>query len=210
MNSKTFFNEYLENETDEDILDASYIIVSSRIKNRSDRKNICVLNKEMYPDSEIFHCDDENDMIDIYFDQLDERANGFLAMIILASIKDDANFIFLNTKYEEKLPYFKWLQEYVMIRFEYPVYEYSKYCKAETLDSYDAKVVKKKCRKELKKVQAEQRQRNRKTKKGRAKLMEDYAKMSKKDLKKELKKHSLYADGLSKDEMLDLIEEFVI
>ena len=44
---------------------------------------------------------------------------------------------------------------------------------------------------------------------GRKSILKEYKKMSKKELKKILKKRNLYTDGMDKSEMIDTLEVFM-
>lgn len=209
MDSKTFFEEYINREDDTSILEANYIIASRRIRKHSQRDNIATLHNMLFPNSSVFSQDDENEMEARYFDQLEYDAKGFFASIISASIKDNATFIFLNTKKESKIDYLHWIQEYIMMVFQYPVYDYKNYIHGCDLVEYNGPKVLKRCNKILKRIQEIQHIENAKTESGRKELMKGFRKYSKKDLKKELKKRNIPHHGLDKSEMLEVLEEFL-
>ena len=209
MHSKTFQNEFLENESDKVILDTNYIIVSTRIRKRSDTKNIISAYGFLFPDNRVMMQNMEEDMKDEYFEQLDERAKGFLASIIIGSIEQKFNIVFLCTKEEYTIPYLRWIQEFVLLEFGYPIYEYKSYTNGCKLLAYDKDKVLKKCKKTLKQLSKNQYEENKKTESGRKEILELFKKMSKKKLVKELKKKGLYSKEMTKEEMVEMMYLFM-
>ena len=86
MDSKTFQNEFLVNETDKDILNAQYILVSTNIRKRTQAKNIITGYRYFYPNNAVFMCTNEDQMKDEYFNQLDASL-PFIATLILGAIE---------------------------------------------------------------------------------------------------------------------------
>ena len=209
MHSKTFQNEFLVNESDDAILDTNYIIVSSKIRKRTDRKNIISAYGLLFPENSVMMEMEEESMEEAYFDQLDKNGKGFLASIILGAIEKNFNIVFLCTKTEYTIPYLKWIQDYVLLEFHYPIYEYKSYTNGCDLLAYDREKVVKKCKKTLKKISKKQFEEDKKTVGGREKIHQQFKKMSKKELKKELKKQNLYSKEMSKEEMVEMLELFM-
>ena len=210
MHSKTFFEKFLNNESDRDILKAQYVCISTHIRRRdTNMENIICLNKILYPGSSVLNLGTFEDMRDAYHEQLKEDALPLLAELIRGSIENNLNIIFICTKSEWKLQYLKWLSEFIIMEFEYPVYKYSKYIDGCPLIKYDKhKVlsnVKKICNDAQKKLFDSQR----KSKQGQKKILHEYKSMSKKELKQICMKEELYYDGMSKQEMLDILEAFL-
>ena len=209
MDSKTFFNEYLERESDDTILNMNYVIVSTRIRVHEKYDNIALLHQLFFPKNYVYDFDDEDMMEARYFEQLNEEgADGFLAVLILSVINDGAGYVFLTTKKEMRLPYLKWIQEYIMYVFEFPLYDYKVFNETGIVDEYDKKRVKKICKKILKETQRKKLDLMARSEKGKAELMKKFKK-DKKFLIKELKKRGLYSKKLSKYDMLELMEEFM-
>ena len=138
MHSKTFFNEFLNNESDRDILKAQYVCVSTHIRRRdTNMENVICMNNILYPGSSVLNKGTFDDMRDAYHEQLSEDALPLIAELIRGSIEDKLNIIFLCTKKEWKLKYLKWLAEFIIIEFDYPVYNYRKYIQGCPLLDYD-------------------------------------------------------------------------
>lgn len=210
MNSKTFFEDYLNNESDRDITKAYYVCVSTHIRRRdANIDNVVCLNKTLYPNSNVLNRGTFEEMRYEYHDQLSEEALVFFAELIKGSIEEGSNVIFLCTKKEWKLKYLKWLAEFIMLEFEYPVYNYKKYIKGCPLLEYDKDKVLKRVKKISEEAQYKLHNEQRKSKNGRKKILADYKSMSKKELKKICIREELYYDGMSKQEMLDILEAFL-
>lgn len=210
MHSKTFFKEFLNNESYKDIIKAQYVCVSTHIRRRdTNMDNIICLNQIIYPGSRVLDKGSFEDMRDSYHEQLSEEAMPFIAELIRGSIEDNLNIVFLCTKPEWKLKYLKWLAEFIMMEFEYPIYNYHKYIQGCSLFEYDKESVLKR----VKSISEESKKKlfevQRKNAKGRKMILEGYKSMSKKELKKICIKEELYYDGMSKEEMLDMLEAFL-
>ena len=185
MNSETFFNEFLNNESDRDILKAQYVCISTHIRRRDTNiDNVICLNNILYPGASVLNRGTLEDMRDEYHEQLSTEAIPLIAELIRGSIEDNHNIIFLCTKKEWKLKYIKWLAEFIIIEFDYPVYNYKKYINGCPLIEYNKEKILKRVKSisedARKKLHAQQR----KTKQGRRKILHDYKSMSKKELKK--------------------------
>lgn len=208
MNSKTF-NTFLDSESDNDILHSQYVIISSRIRIKKSKDNIIQAKNILFPDANVCSKLTDDDMELAYYKQLDMN-RAFLAALIKGSIEEGYNIIFLCTKNESKIKFLEYLSNYIYLNFGYPVYEYEKYLTGiSKLIKYNKHKVLKKCDKEIKHAKTKAEDRAKKSSNGRKELMKEYAQMSKKELKKILKKKSLYYDGMDKSEMLEMIETFM-
>ncbi len=210
MNSKTFQDDFLSNERDKDILNAQYVLVSTRIRKGDGKyKNIIAASTTLYPNNSALMKLTEDDIRSEYFEQLDEN-RGLLATLILGSIEKKYNIIFLCTKNESKLKYLKYLSEYVFMEFDYPIYDYKKYSynKIGIIEIDKNKIIQK-CNKILKQLKKERSKELESTKSGRMKLAQEFKSLSKKEMKKELMKRDLYIDDMSKKEMVEMFELFI-
>ena len=210
MNSKTFQDDFLSNERDKDILNAQYVLVSTRIRKGDGKyKNIIAASTTLYPNNSALMKLTEDDIRTEYFDQLDEN-RGLLATLILGSIEKKYNIIFLCTKNESKLKYLKYLSEYVFMEFDYPIYDYKKYSYNKIgIIEIDKDEIIQKCKKILKQIKKERNEELESTKMGRMKLANEFKSLSKKEMKKELMKRDLYIDNMSKKEMVEMFELFI-
>ena len=210
MNSKTFQDDFLSNERDKDILNAQYVLVSTRIRKGDGKyKNIIAASTTLYPNNSALMKLTEDDIRSEYFEQLDEN-RGLLATLILGSIEKKYNIIFLCTKNESKLKYLKYLSEYVFMEFDYLIYDYKKYSynKIGIIEIDKNKIIQK-CNKILKQLKKERSKELESTKSGRMKLAQEFKSLSKKEMKKELMKRDLYIDDMSKKEMVEMFELFI-
>ena len=210
MNSKTFQDDFLSNERDKDILNAQYVLVSTRIRKGDGKyKNIIAASTTLYPNNSALMKLTEDDIRTEYFDQLDEN-RGLLATLILGSIEKKYNIIFLCTKNESKLKYLKYFSEYVFMEFDYPIYDYKKYSYNKIgIIEIDKDEIIQKCKKILKQIKKERNEELESTKMGRMKLANEFKSLSKKEMKKELMKRDLYIDNMSKKEMVEMFEFFI-
>lgn len=216
MGSKAFQDIFLENESDDDILDAQYIIVSRRIMTHGggEFNNIISANATTYPSSYVIAAYNEEEQKKRYFSSLDKNIT-FFASVIKVSILKKKNIIFICTEKELKVRYLAYLAEYIKDRFDYPVYDYQAYAlEIDDVIPYDKKAVLKRCDKIIKT----------KTKEGIHKIMEDSVIIDdedeegvrkklrgydKKYLKRIVKDMDFYEKGMSKSEMIETIISFI-
>lgn len=219
MNTQVLLTEYLDNEEDWKILDTYYVIASMRITRRkNERKNqlIQVANSALYPSSKVLVADDKKDQKKLYFKQLDTTAMPYFATLIKGSIKKGYDFVFLNTKKEEKLiPYMEYISEFLMKRFGYPMYDYHKFNKGkEVAVAFDEHEVLFRCNRILREAKYQQEYEANHTKRGRmqkkAELLKKSEKWSKPKLRKKLAAKGFYcADEDSKEELLELYQSLL-
>ena len=210
MHSETFFEEFLNNESDRDILKAQYVCVSTHIRRRdTDIENVICLNKTLYPGSQVFNRGTFDDMRDAYHEQLNDEALSLIAELIRGSIENNLNIIFICTKKEWKLKYLKWLAEFIIMEFDYPAYNYHKYINNCPLFIYDKEKVLKRVKSITDDARKKLFEEQRKSKNGRKRIIQEYKSMSKKELKKICIEEELYYEGMSKQEMIDMLEAFL-
>ena len=210
MDSKVFQNEFLTNERDDDILEAQYVIISTRIRKKNRKwENIINAQSMLYPDTFVYSSLDEETIMDRYYSQCG-KAVAFLATLIKGSIEEGFNIIFISTKKELKVfNYLSLLSTFIWLEFKYPVYNYSTYINGEELKDWDPQAVLKKCNKVLKKAKNKRYQDNLQSDQGKKEIMKEMKELKKKELKKILEKKGLYKEGMDKEDMLDLIEVFL-
>ena len=110
MNSKVFQDVFLVNENDQDILNAQYVLVSTRIRKRESRKNIISANAILFPDADVCCTLTDEDFRERYFNQC-HKNKPFIATLIKGSIEENYNIIFMCTKKESKMKYLKYLHQ---------------------------------------------------------------------------------------------------
>lgn len=211
MNTKTFFDNYLQNENYADILKAQYVCISCKIRRKSDDfDNILIANNTLFPNSNVLNKGSFDDMEDEYYEQLShETQNTLIASLIKGAIEENLNIIFLCTKNESRLRYLKWLQNYIFMEFNYPVYDYKDFVNGCGIIKYNRDKILKKVNKIVKKGEEKYIEANKNNKSGRKIIMRRYASCKKSELKKILKEKGLYSKDMSKDEMLDMLDAFL-
>ena len=203
MNSKDLQNIFLKHENDKDILEAQYVLISTRIRIRNTKtcKNVINCKNDLFPNPMICNADEEH-FEDAYFEQLDNN-KVLLAQLIKLSIEEKLNIFFVCTKKEDNLGYLQYLSNYIYIKFDYPVYRYKSYYSGKSgLYRYNKQGVLGIC--------------NSIIENGKNRNLDDiidsgnigkYAKQASKDeLKTVLKSNGVYRKGMSKQEMIDVIE----
>ena len=210
MNSKVFRDNFLRYESDSNIKNAQYVIVSTRIYKTSEYKNIISAKTILFPGSDVYIESSSNNSTfrDKYFEQLDHN-KVFIAFMIKASIEKKHNIIFICTKKEDKSKYLKYLSEYIYIKFGYPCYEYDRYSKGiTTLIEYDVDKVLKTIKPYIKQGKDTEKKYNLKLKDFRKKYIKKLKK-NKPKLIKEVKKTGFYSKKLTKDEMIEIVKDLL-
>lgn len=201
IDSKTFIDIFLQLEDDDVILDSQYVIISNYLSVKNVQNNI-VNYITLYPGPEVLGTIDKETQNSRYYDYLKER-ESLLATMVTYSIKEDVNIIMICNDKEYKIGYLTYIANFIYEVFGYPVYDYIEYISGCKLINYDKEKVLKRCKKITKKC-------NKKALKN--KLSSSYGKeryiqsLSKKDMKKILKKKGLYRDDMTKEDMKDVLE----
>ena len=209
MNGKTFQKTFL-NENPSAILKTQFILVSSRIRKNGKHENVISCN-QLLPDKRIL-ADYRNELDPNYFikeyrKQL-ERNKLLLAILIKAVLEENFTIVFLCSELEWKLKYMRELAEYVEETFQYPLYDYKKYKEGkQAIIPFDSDHVLKTCDKIIETERKEQRRKDMKTPAGRQNIVNN---MSKDEMIDELKRMHLYAKGMTKKEMREMLELFFV
>lgn len=201
MNSKDM-DLFLNNETDDDILEAQYVIVSNRIRRVGTAHDNIIQASVLFPDPSVCVHLDTDDFNSEYYSQLDKNKT-LLAMLIRTSILQQYNIIFLCTKKETKLGnYLEKISRYIYNEFDYPMYNYKDFATGKIEEvSYDEARVFEKCNKVVKlaknkdimnKINSERK----------------LSDKDKKTLKKLLKKEGLYEKNMTVHEMKNIASVF--
>lgn len=209
MNGKTFQTTFL-NENPSAILKTQFILVSSRIRKNGKHQN--VIGGAMFIPSGRILADYRNELDPNFFeqnyrDQLESQRLA-LAVIIKGVVEENYTVVFLCSYKEWRMKYLKILAKYINDTFHYPVYDYKKYKEGKiTTVNYDRDDVISLCNHIIEEERREQRKRDMKTKSGRQNIVDN---MSKDEMIDELKSMSLYAKGMSKREMREMLELFFV
>lgn len=210
MNGKTFLNKYVE-EDPRKVMRTQFIVVSSTIrKNRKYEKQVIIANNMFFPSQEMImdYDDYKHNQVykEEYIDQISKHA-AFFATLIKYAIEEKQTIVFLCGEREKKYYYFPLIQQYVLDKFGYHIYDYKKYKEGkEPIFEYDRAEVLRICNKELEKARRKERKKKMQSDKGRKEIIKG---MTKKEMIKELKNRCLYYDGMTKDEMKDMLTTFL-
>lgn len=199
MDSRVFLREYLNLEKNWKILDTYYVVASMRISRSVESRNEMIQSAStlFYPSAAVMMQMDKKSMEITYRKQLNS-ATRFLATVIKGSIKKNYDIVFIATRKETKnIPYLKWLADFIMDTFEYPVYSYHKLLVGkEQIIDFDADTVLQKCKEYGKKSKDQ---------------AEEISTWSKKKLIKKLEEHEIYmSKECTKEELLEAYVEFVV
>ena len=206
MSGKTFLETYIE-EDPKKVLSTQFVIVSSSIRKKGKyKKQILNANNNFLVPQDLLvdYSDYKHDQNykDAYFEICNE-SKALLATLIKYTLEENMTIVFLCGQREKKYRALNMLQEYMEMKFGFHMYDYKKYKNGkEKPRVIDESYVLKKCNKIISKAEKDAKTKQLKTKEGRSK-------MSKKDLKKELKKRGLYLKDMSKSEMLDMLDAFL-
>ena len=209
MSGKTFLTQYINEDLDK-VWKTQFVIVSSTIKKSGKyekKKRMINANNLLFPKEDLivdYKDYRHNDAYKArYYDQLDAN-KPFFATLIKCVIDKRTTVVFLCGEREKKYGYFEIMQDYLEDEFNFHIYNYKKYKEGkEKVFRINSSLVLKKCDKILKKA---------KKYKSEQAMSSDYTRMhyikslSKKELKKELKKRSLYSDGMTRSEMEDILD----
>lgn len=207
IDSKSFIKRFLNDESDQYILSANYVLVSNYITVKMSQDNI-IQASILFPDPEVFSALDDDVMRDRYYKQLTKDSiRGFLASVIKACIIDDLDVYFMCNKPEMKLRYLLRLSIFVEEYFGYPMYEYNLYKAGYyKIKPYNRNKVLKRCFDIEKEVKKNQKKKMLSTYSGKAKYLESI-KHDKKKMKKILKKKGYDTSKMSKEDMIEILQD---
>ena len=208
MNGKTFLQKFV-NEDPAIVMKTQYAIVSEGIrKGGRYEEQVVSYNSILYPEDRIIaehRKFDTKEYEEAYREQLMEN-NPLFATIIKACIEEKFTVVFLCSKKDWKRRYFKIMADYVYETFGYPIYDYKKVKKGEQEEiKFDREKVLKLCNEILRNAKEENEKTKMSSAKGRSELL---SKMSKKELRKRVKKLGFDPSDMSRSEMIETIEVF--
>lgn len=221
MTSNIFLEKFISQEKAINVLDADYILASKRIMAGHKWSNNTIVNI-FRPSPETVLCrnipivvgrddqakklklnKDNDDYVHMYYLELD-RQIGMIATLIKKSIIDNRTVIILATDNEEKeLRHLKLFREFVLENFQYRIFKYDKNSKLSTISEQvyvDPEII------DLCNYYIKFAEKNRKKslflegEKGRRSY---YSDLSKKELKKKLKKVGITDVSSDKAELID-------
>ena len=200
MSSATFFKTFLRNESDQDILKTQYVLASTKIRSSGEFKSIIQAANMLFPAPDVLLYSEVDKFKEAYLEQLETQL-PFFASVVLGSLKENFNVVFLCSKNEFKLKYCEYISDFIYTYFKYPMYDYKEYAENKyELMTYDPKKVEEKCKKYLKKAELEYN--TNKIKENDTKDIRHKPKL----MKRLLKENGIYWKGMTKDDMKEMIE----
>lgn len=210
MDGKTFLTKYID-EDPKKVLRTQFVIVSSTIrKGPKYSSNVINANAMLFPRDELIMDYDDykhnENYREEYLEMLKEH-KAFFATLINYIIDSNYTIVFLCSHREKRYYYLNLIQEFLKKEFRFHMYDYKKYKDGkEKVQKVDFTEVRYLCDKALKKAKKQAKE---KAFSGSDKGKENYiASLSKEELKRELKKRCLYEKGMTKKEMMEMLELF--
>ena len=212
MNTKTFMKIF-SHEDPKRIEKTQFVVISKRIRKTAEEDNVIFCPK-LFP-SDMLLADRRSTFDEGFFEReyrqsLDEDRLT-LAIIIKGVIEEKYTVVFLSTLKEWQIGYMQILSDYIEEEFGYPIIDYKKYKLNKELPhivkNFDERIALDRCNEIIKEEEHKKRKRMMKTKEGRRELVKN---MSTEEMKKQLKKMNLYANGLDRHSMKELLMEFFV
>lgn len=215
MTSKTFTESFVINEPEDTVLEAIYLIASDRIRFSKKYDEQCMKAPFKPGTSSLMELTKDGldskkmnpEFVDAYRKQLSSECDGFIAaMLMSAQTNKDKNIIILTTHIEEKsLMFLEILQRWIFEKFEVAIPIYKKSDRLSDFVDFKIKhssmnIIRKTIKRD-KKVQSDKLKNG--TDSDRIKY---YSDLSKKELKKKLKKAGIYEPGSKVDMVKDAVQ----
>ena len=202
LDTKTLVETFTKEHTRKEILDTEFVVVSTRIQSKKEKN---VFNSELYQEKLIFSLDgdDSNRDYEIVKRGLmdNERVVKFLIKLMTFVLVEKRTVVLLCSPNEMKTGYLRLVAKVIENTFSYPVIDYKK--EREKTFYYDPVVVAKKI-KAIEKYLLAHLLEDESNRKEAVKLM------TKKEMKKELKKLDLYHKDMTKSDMKDMLQTFFV
>lgn len=200
MDTETLTESFTKDHDWNEILETNFVLVSNRIQYR---KTDHIMYSSLYDEKIIFAMYGSKEDYNIIRNSIEKSDKKVFELIeiISKSMIFNERFILLTTKSEMKTGYLKALSEIIEDMFEYPIIDYKKdRCKSFTY--HPARVGK-----NIKYYEDNVLKEFLSTSIGREKALEY---MTKKEMKKILKKKGLYSKVMSKSDMKDMLKVFYV
>lgn len=202
LDTKTLVNVFTKEHTREEILNAEFVIVSTRVYSKNEKN---VFNSNLYQEKLIFSLDGDDSERDYEIVRkglmTNERIVKFLIKLMTYVLIEKKTVILLCSTNEMKTGYLKLVSKVIENTFSYPIIDY-KNDRFKTF-YYDPVVVAKRI-KSMEKYLVDNLLEDELNRKEAVKLM------TKKEMKKELKKLGMYHKDMTKSEMKDMLKTFFV
>ena len=214
MDSKTFIKHFIEEQNENIILEASYIIASNNIKFGTRYKDqmmkLFYLTDACYMkihDEKDKYSKSNSEYVQEYFSVLNQHDLVISTMIKL-SIEKGLTTIIITTPKEDKIfGHLELLKEYIEENFQYKIIRYKPGMKINNKQTHDKKSSLKICDDRIKKEKKKKKKKQMKTKRGQQQY---FSTLGKKKLKRLLQKEGLYLAGMPESEMIDIAMIFLV
>ena len=200
MDTETLTESFTKDHDWNEILETNFVLVSNRIQYR---KTDHIMYSSLYDEKIIFAMygsKEDYNIIRNSIEKSDKKVFELIEMISKSMIFNE-RFILLTTKSEMKTGYLKALSEIIEDMFEYPIIDYKK-DRYKSFTYHPARVGK-----NIKYYEDNVLKEFLSTSIGREKALEY---MTKKEMKKILKKKGLYSKVMSKSDMKDMLKVFYV
>lgn len=200
MDTETLTESFTKDHDWNEILETNFVLVSNRIQYR---KTDHIMYSSLYDEKIIFAMYGSKEDYNIIRNSIEKSDKKVFELIeiISKSMIFNERFILLTTKSEMKTGYLKALSEIIEDMFEYPIIDYKK-DRYKSFTYHPARVGK-----NIKYYEDNVLKEFLSTSIGREKALEY---MTKKEMKKLLKKKGLYSKVMSKSDMKDMLKVFYV
>ena len=200
MDTETLTESFTKDHDWNEILETNFVLVSNRIQYR---KTDHIMYSSLYDEKIIFAMYGSKEDYNIIRNSIEKSDKKVFELIeiISKSMIFNERFILLTTKSEMKTGYLKALSEIIEDMFEYPIIDYKK----DRYKSFTYQTAR--IRKNIKYYEDNVLKEFLSTSIGREKALEY---MTKKEMKKILKKKGLYSKVMSKSDMKDMLKVFYV
>ena len=208
MSTKTFINDFITTVDTEDVLRYQYVVISSGVKADKSLENVMKMSMLMPPDrtcSDYMNSDDEEAFFTDYYEYLlsDKTYSVMCALMIKESAESGDVIIIYGPNENNQIPYMKVLEDFFMNEFGYPLCDFAKLIRGKIEEpKFDEKRCLKKANKIIKRSKEDALKSDCSTPDQRWKYISG---LSKKELRKLVKKTGFTCDGLSKSDMKDIL-----
>lgn len=207
MSTKTFMKDFITNVDMDDVLDYQYVIISSGIKADRSKENVTKMT-DLFPSNRIasdyLNSGNDEELFMAYYEQLDDiNCRVYCAFMIKESIENGDVIILYGPNENKRVPYMKAFEDFMLNEFEYPVYNFKDFLKGECEEiDVDEKMCLKKANRIIEKSKSRALDPHVSTTQQRRKYISE---LSKKELKKLIRKSGADDLGGSKSDMKDML-----
>lgn len=213
MNSEIFLNHFIHEQKPNVILEATYIVASNKIrygKRYSGQIETMLMPNEVtimaMNDEHSIKSESNSEYVKKYFSEMDEDIRN-ISIIIKMSLMKNILVVVLTTKREEKAyGHIELFREYIRNKFDINIPMYKPNMNLDDISVKNKYEIIELCDKLISKDRKKEKKMLMKSEKGQR---EYFSCLDKKELKKLLKKESLYRPGMDEAEMIEICMTFL-